>query len=57
MRVVMTAYLVVALAGCASQGNVVRCDGRLEPINMPVPRAVQTVAPARKSDAARSSRE
>jgi len=40
MRAVVM-YLVVALAGCASQGNVVRCDGRLEPINMPVPRAVQ----------------
>lgn len=38
MRSVVIACLVVALSGCASQHNLVRCDGRLEPINTPVPR-------------------
>lgn len=39
------AYLAAALSGCASQGNVVRCDGRLEPINMPMPRAAKALEP------------
>lgn len=31
-------FLAMVLAGCASHGNPVRCDGRLEPINAPKPR-------------------
>lgn len=59
MRAFVVAHLMVALSGCASDGNLVRCDGRLEPINTPMPRAAQTVVPGSsgESDAARSDRE
>lgn len=35
MKPPMVACLVLMLAGCATQEGAVRCDGRLEPINMP----------------------
>lgn len=54
----MAAYVVVALSGCASNGKVVRCDGRLEPINMPMPGAVQPVPDGSiQSDTSRSEHE
>lgn len=43
IRVVVT-FLLMTLAGCASHSRVVRCDGRLEPINAPMPRE-KPVAP------------
>jgi len=51
--------VIVALSGCASNGDLVRCDGRLEPINTPMPREAQAVVPAdsSESDTARSDRE
>lgn len=57
IRVVVVAYLVAALSGCASDGNLVRCDGRLEPINAPMPRTAETAAPTSSDDATRSDRE
>lgn len=59
MRVIVVTYVVVALSGCVSNGDLVRCDGRLEPINIPMHRATQTVAPAdgSESDAERTDRE
>lgn len=59
IRVVVVAYVVAALSGCASHGNVVRCSGRLEPINLPVPRAAQTAVGggSSDSDASRSDHE
>lgn len=58
MRVIVVTYVIVALSGCASHGDLVRCDGRLEPINTPMPRATQTVVPAgSESGATRSDRE
>jgi hypothetical protein len=41
MKTIVAVCLVLVLSGCASQRNVVRCDGRLEPIN--TPRAAQTL--------------
>jgi len=38
-------FVTVALAGCASSGNVVRCRGQLQPINMPASGASQQAAP------------
>jgi hypothetical protein len=35
MRAPVIVCLFLVLAGCATQGSAVRCDGRLEPINMP----------------------
>lgn len=54
-RVIVAAYVVVVLSSCASTGDLVRCDGRLEPINTPKSRATQTVVPADdgESDATR----
>jgi hypothetical protein len=34
MKAPVIACLLLVLAGCATQGSAVRCDGRLEPINM-----------------------
>lgn len=57
-RAIAVAYVVVVLSGCASHNNLVRCDGRLEPINMPIPRAAQSVVlPDSDSDETRSDRE
>jgi hypothetical protein len=57
-RVISVAYLVLALSACASHGNLVRCEGRLEPINTPTPRPVQAVVPGSShSDDERSDRE
>lgn len=46
MKVIAVAYVVVTLSSCASTGDLVRCDGRLEPINEPKSRATQTAVPA-----------
>jgi Flp pilus assembly protein TadD len=35
MKASVFACLLLALSGCASQSTAVRCDTRLEPINMP----------------------
>lgn len=43
LKAIAMAYLVAALSGCASNGSVVRCDGRLEPINTPTPRAAKAL--------------
>lgn len=58
-RVIVVAYLVVVLSSCASTGDLVQCDGRLEPINTLKPRATQTVVPADngESDATRVGHE
>lgn len=57
-RAFVVVYVVVAFSGCASNGYVVRCDGRLEPINMPMPRAVQPApGDSIQSDASRSDHE
>ena len=45
MKAPVIACLLLVLAGCATQGSAVRCDGRLEPINMPS-KAVQEKASA-----------
>jgi hypothetical protein len=37
---IVLASLLVVLTGCASQRNLVRCDGRLEPINVPAARTL-----------------
>lgn len=37
MKAPVLACLFLILTGCATQGSAVRCDGRLEPINMPAP--------------------
>jgi hypothetical protein len=52
-------FLALALAGCASYGNFVRCDARLEPINSPMPREMAVARPAdgKDSKAARFGRE
>jgi hypothetical protein len=44
IRVVVT-FLVMVLAGCTSHSHVVRCDGRLEPINAPMPREGDVAEP------------
>lgn len=51
IRVVVTS-LVMMLAGCASHSHV-RCDGRLEPINAPMPRERDVAEPidSRQSEA------
>ncbi len=41
MRVIYCFFLLAS--ACASHG--VRCDGRLQPINSPAPRAAMTVPP------------
>lgn len=58
-RVIVVTYVIVALSGCASNGDLVRCDGPLEPINTPIPREAQVIVPAgsSESDTARSDRE
>jgi hypothetical protein len=43
-------FLAMALAGCASYGNLVRCDGRLEPINAPMPREMPIAKSADRQD-------
>jgi hypothetical protein len=55
MRGVVT-LLVVALAGCASKDNAVRCDGRLEPINAVVSREKPVVSDS-ETEAARPRHE
>jgi len=58
MQAVVVACLAVVLAGCASHNNFVRCEGRLEPINTPIPRAAQAVVSASSdSDETRSDHE
>jgi hypothetical protein len=58
MNAFAVAYVIVALSGCASHDNLVRCDGRLQPINTPVPGAAQTEpAGSREVAEARSDRE
>lgn len=59
MNAVVSVYLIVMLSGCALRGEVVRCNRRLEPINVPAPRATQVVAPAgnSESNAVRLDRE
>lgn len=44
MNAIVVVTLAFVLAGCASNSNAVRCDGRLEPINTPAS------APARDAD-------
>ena len=58
IRVSVT-FLAMALAGCASYGNAVHCDGRLEPINAPEPRElpVGELADRQESEATRFDRE
>ena len=46
----LVTFLVVTLAGCASDGNVVRCDGRLEPINTPEPLEISAAEPVDLSE-------
>lgn len=55
----LVSCLLLGLAGCASNSHVVRCDGRLEPINTPASRAVQAADPAEvnKAEMTRSDRE
>lgn len=43
MKALAVAYSLVTLLGCASHGDVVRCGGRLEPINLPTPRAAKAL--------------
>ena len=49
MKVIVLMCLAV-LAGCATHGNTVRCDGRLQPINSPTPRALQALGPASSTE-------
>jgi hypothetical protein len=41
MKAPVLACLFLIMTGCATQGNAVRCDGRLEPINMPAANTLQ----------------
>lgn len=41
MKVIVAALAVAMLSACASRSNVVRCDGRLQPINSPAPTAAE----------------
>lgn len=41
MKAAVLSLSLLILAGCATHGSAVRCDGRLEPINMPVSKTMQ----------------
>jgi hypothetical protein len=41
MKAPVLACLFLIMTGCATQGSAVRCDGRLEPINMPAANTLQ----------------
>lgn len=41
-RRILATLLLMTLAGCVTNGDAVRCDGRLEPINMPDRRETQS---------------
>ena len=47
-RVVMLLMVVLPVTGCAHHSVVVKCDGKLEPINLPQPMAadMKLTAPA-----------
>lgn len=59
MKAVVLGCLLAVLAGCASRGTAVRCDGRLEPINTPAPAApsVSNASPAETSREPEPDRE
>lgn len=57
MKAIVLTCLAV-LTGCATHGNTVRCDRRLEPINTPTPHALQTLGSASSAlDEAEAGRE
>lgn len=48
---IVLACLLVVLTGCASHRNAVRCDGRLEPINLPAARTLERTFNAEQANA------
>ena len=47
MKVLLTLSLFLWVSGCASQAShEVRCDVRLQPINLPMPKSSAAAAPA-----------
>jgi len=44
VRSVLASGLLALLAGCATQGIKVSCDGKLTPINTPAPKVAAKVA-------------
>lgn len=58
MKVFAVVCLFVVSTGCASHGNVVRCDGRLVPVNQPASppqnaAAKRSEAPLHRQESAR----
>jgi hypothetical protein len=45
-RALVLLVVVFAIAGCAHHSVVVKCDGKLEPINVPQPRAADMMPAA-----------
>lgn len=50
MKLIAVVCLMLPLFGCASHGNAVRCDGRLQPVNAPA--SAREGVPARTADTA-----
>ena len=45
-RVLALLMVVLVMTGCAHHSVVVRCDGKLEPVNLPQPKAADMVPAA-----------
>lgn len=45
-RVLVLLMVVFAIPGCAHHSVVVRCDGKLDPINLPRPKAADMMPAA-----------
>jgi hypothetical protein len=50
LNAIVLASLILVFTGCALQRNAVRCDIRLEPINMPAARDRELTSNAEQSD-------
>lgn len=57
MRTVGVTCLFGVLSACATHGNLVRCDGKLEPINVPHSVEKPMIAPESDSAGVRWRRE
>jgi hypothetical protein len=55
-RVLVLLMVVLAMTGCAHHSVVVRCDGKLEPINLPQPKAADMMPAAPASPPADSTK-
>lgn len=59
MKALVVMYVILGISGCVSHDNLVRCDGRLQPINTPMLRPAESGVPASSGESAeaRSDRE